>query len=167
MLAFWLVPAPREREFFASLIEEFARRFDSPVFEPHLTLVGGIANHDRTLQAFRKRSVNARCELEIEGVHFSERYTKTLFVCFHLSDELRELRNAITQALDLESEDDFDPHLSLLYKKMPPAEQEELARSIKLPFQRASFEGLKLIAYPPTMTTRADVEAWREIDQRG
>jgi len=163
LIALWLLPAAPACEFFQSLVGELAGRFDAPTFEPHVTLLGGIANHDRTLQVFRKLLVPTRCELEIEGIHFSELYTKTLFVRFHLSDELRQLRGALAQSFESESGDDFDPHLSLLYKKMPHREQAELARSVKIPFPRATFEGMKLIAYPPKVTTRADVAAWREI----
>ena len=166
LIAFWLLPAAPARQFFRSLIVELAARFDAPVFEPHLTLLGGIANHERALRALREVSVKTRCELRIEGVHFSERFTQTLFVRFYLSDELRRLSRVFAQALDLESGDDFDPHVSLLYKDMPVADKKELAGWIKISFEQASFEGLKLIAHPPTITTRADVEAWREIDQR-
>ena len=165
-LAFWLVPAPVVRDFFVSIIGELAARLDGPVFEPHLTLFGGIINHDRTMQVFRTLPIASSYHLEIEGIFSSTKYTKTLFVRFHLSDELRELRRAITDALDLEVGDDFDPHLSLLYKSMTPGEQEELARSIKIPFQQARFEGLKAIAHPAQIATRADVEAWREIGRR-
>jgi 2'-5' RNA ligase len=137
------------------------------VFEPHITLHGGIINHDRTLHVLRKLPVASSYELEMEGIFSSPKFTKTLFIRYRLSDELRELRSAIAQALDLESEDDFDPHLSLLYKEMPRREQEELVRSIKIPFQRATFAGLKLIAHPPKIMTRADVEVWREIGRYG
>ena len=162
-LAFWLRPAAREREFFQDLIERLAFQLDAPVFEPHLTLFGGVANRDRTLQLFRKFSIPTRCELEIEGVRFSERYTQTLFVRFHLSDKLSELRRALAEALELKPEDNFEPHLSLLYKEMPLQEKEELAKGITIPFQSVSFEGLKGIAHPPVIATRTDVEAWREI----
>ena len=166
MLAFWLTPAPRERAFFASIIRELAARFDAPAFEPHITLVGGIVNDDRTLHVFRTLPVAPSYQLKIEGTFSATKYTKTFFIRFHLSDELRELRSSIAQALDLESEDDFDPHLSLLYKKMPLSERKELGTSVKIPFQRVSFEGFKLMAHPPKITTRAEVEIWREIECR-
>ena len=166
-LAFWLIPETQAREFFATIIGELARRFDAPVFEPHLTLLGAIANDDKTRRVFRNLIVAPNYALEIAGIHFSERHTQTLFVRFHLSEKLRELHRALGQALDLENTDDFDPHLSLLYKEMPLAQLEELARNIKLPFQRVSFAGLKLIAHPPTVTRREDVKAFREIERRG
>ena len=119
------------------------------------------------MQSFRQLSISTRCELEIEGVCFSDRYTQTLFVRFHLTEELRQLRGAVAQALHCEQEGDFMPHLSLLYKDMPQTEKEELANEIVIPFQSASFAGLTLIAHPAEIRTRADVEAWREISQRG
>jgi hypothetical protein len=166
-LAFWLMPETQARECFVSIIEKLAFRFHAPIFDPHVTLVGAIANDDKTRRVFRDLIVAPKYELEIEGIHFSERYTQTLFVRFHLSDELRELRRALGQALGLEIADDLDPHLSLLYKEMPQPQLEELTRSIMIPFERTSFEGLKLIAHPPTVTRRDDVDAFREIERRG
>jgi 2'-5' RNA ligase len=165
-LAFWLMPGARARESFATIIGELALRLDAPVFEPHVTLLGAIPNDDKTRRVFRDLIIAPNYELEIDGIHFSRRYTQTLFVRFRLSEELRELCRALGQTLDLEIADDFDPHLSLLYKEMPLLQLEELARSIRVPFQRASFAGLKLIAHPPTITRRDDVQAFREIDRR-
>ena len=166
-LAVWLMPGTQAREFFATIIGELALRFDAPVFEPHLTLGGAIGNDHKTRRVFRDLIIAPNYELEVEGIRFSGRYTQTLFVRFHFSDELRELRRALGQALDLENADDFDPHLSLLYKEIPLPELEALTRSIRIPFQRASFEGLRLIAHPPTVTRREDVEAFHEIERRG
>lgn len=166
MVAFWLVPAASTYEFFVALSRELADRFDAPRFEPHVTLHGGDIDRERALRVLCELPAAARYELEVEGIHSSPKYTKTLFVRFHLSVKLRQLRSALAEALDLESADNFDPHLSLLYKKIPQPAQEALASSIKIPFQQASFEGLKLIAHPPKITTRAEVEAWREIGQR-
>jgi 2'-5' RNA ligase len=166
-LAFWLMPGTQARKFFATIIEKLSLRFHAPVFEPHVTLLGAIANDDKTRRVFRDLIVAPKYDLEIEGIHFSERYTHTLFVRFHLSEELRELHRALGHALALEIANDFGPHVSLLYKEMPHPALEELARRIRIPFQRASFEGLKLIAHPPTVARREDVEAFREIDRRG
>src|SRR6187551_3732627 len=97
-LAFWLMPDTQAREFFATIIGELARQFDAPVFEPHLTLLGTIPNDDKTRRVFRNLIIAPNYELEIDGIHFSRRYTQTLFVRFRLSEELRELHRAPGQA---------------------------------------------------------------------
>ncbi|MGI9086878.1 MAG: hypothetical protein ACR2HH_03910 [Chthoniobacterales bacterium] len=46
-LAFWLVPAPPEREIFAQIIDQLAGRFHAPRFEPHLTLLSAKLERER------------------------------------------------------------------------------------------------------------------------
>lgn len=165
-LAFWLVPAPRENAFFAKIIEELATRFDAPVFEPHLTLHGGDVDPRRAADALQEMPAATRYQLEIEGIHASGEYIKTLFVRFRPSAELYQLRAALGEILDLESGDEFDPHLSLLYKRMPAHEKAILAENVQVPFEQTTFAGLKLIAHPPAVETRADVEAWHSLGER-
>lgn len=157
LFALWLLPAPAEREHFASVIRELAAPLGAPIFEPHLTLRGAISTRAEALQLLAKLPRAERFEFQIEGIHFSERYTQTLFVRFHLDDELRRLREAVG------AESEFDPHISLLYQEMPLAAKAELARGIVLPFTHVRFAGWKVIAHPPQITKRAEVEAWREI----
>ncbi len=165
-LAFWLVPAPREAAFFAKIIEELATRFDAPVFEPHLTLHGGNVDPLRATDALREIPAASNYQLEIEGIHASGEYIKTLFVRFRPSGELHRLRAALGEILDLESGAEFDPHLSLLYKEMPASEKASLAENVLIPFELTTFAGLKLIAHPPAVETRADVEAWHSLGER-
>ncbi len=165
--AFWLEPASDEKTFLASLVRDLARRFDAPIFEPHLTLCGGaLWDEQDALQVVRKLALRSTYELELDCIDVSERFTKTLFLRFRCSDKVNQLRQAIGETLHLPTESEFDPHLSLLYKEMEMAEKKELAGTITIPFQRISFAGLTLIAHPVEITTRADVEAWRTLARR-
>ena len=164
-LAFWLIPARREKAFFGKIIAELGARFDAPVFEPHLTLHGGV-DPQRAVDSLQKIPAAAKYQLEIEGIHASGEYIKTFFVRFRPSEKLQRLRAALGEMLDLESAAEFDPHLSLLYKRMPELEKAALAKTVEIPFQKVSFEGMKLIAHPAEIKRRADVEAWQTVEQR-
>ena len=48
MTAFWLVPAPEEREFFRRMIADLARSHAAPVFLPHVTIGGGEVEARKT-----------------------------------------------------------------------------------------------------------------------
>src|SRR5947207_15052888 len=45
VVAYWLIPAEPAHSFFQRLIEDLARRYHAPFFEPQVTLYVG-ANHD-------------------------------------------------------------------------------------------------------------------------
>jgi hypothetical protein len=38
ILTYWLIPAEPARSHFRTLIQDLARRFDAPIFEPHVTV---------------------------------------------------------------------------------------------------------------------------------
>ena len=80
MTAFWLMPAREERDYFASLIADLARRFDAPVFEPHVTLFGGQIAEAAAIDVLQQSAARAPIELEVERIEFSEKFTKTVFV---------------------------------------------------------------------------------------
>ena len=56
-----------------------------------------------------------------------------------------------------------DPHLSLLYKKLPDSTKKQLASTIKLPFREVVFDSIKAVRCVSPTQTRADVESWRTI----
>ncbi|MGI9086879.1 MAG: hypothetical protein ACR2HH_03915 [Chthoniobacterales bacterium] len=101
--------------------------------------------------------------MEVEGISFAEKFTKTLFVRFRSSPELERLRAMLADFLGLMSVEEFDPHLSLLYAELPLREKESLARSLHFPLASVTFHGCKVISHPASISSRADVEAWRTV----
>jgi 2'-5' RNA ligase len=166
MVAFWLMPARAERDRFTSVIAELAARYDAPVFEPHVTLIGGKLDEQKAADVLQRCTFSEPIELEIAGVETSEKYTKTLFVQFRPSPLASELSDAITAAANITSDYEFNPHLSLLYKEMREVEKAAAASRIELPFDRVTFDGLKAIVTPAEITSRKEVEAWRTIGER-
>ncbi len=102
----------------------------------------------------------------MERVAFSSEFTKTLFVQFRPSTEAAALSAAISRAAGSRGGYAFDPHLSLLYRSMERAAQEELADTIQLPERAVLFTSLSVVACPPQIARREDVEAWRTLGER-
>jgi hypothetical protein len=125
-----------------------AKQFDAPRFEPHLTL---CVAQDRQL---RKR---ASIRLRLREIGHSPKYTKTLFVRFEPNDALQKL------VVDLSGRPIRDPHVSLIYKRLPAATKRELAATIKLPFRTVVFDSIKIASCVSPTETRADVESWRIV----
>lgn len=165
-VAFWLLPAKREREFFSSLIGDLAVRCDAPIFEPHVTLYGGAMATERAAKVLETLTALPALRLEIEGVGFSEEFTKTLFVQFRPSTEAGELSRKIADATESQSGYRFDPHLSLIYAAMSEAEKVELAQTIEMPFESVMYDSLRTIVCPARIEKRADVDAWRTLEER-
>lgn len=166
-LAFWLMPSADAKPSFVSLVEELARRLEAPAFEPHVTLQGAELDELHAVALLEKIAGRyAPVDLQIGGIEFSEKYTKTLYVQFRSSNEASAISSAIADSAASTGGYKFDPHLSLLYKTVSAAEKQELARRIKLPFEAVRFDAVKLVSVPTPVEGPEDVRAWRTIAER-
>jgi Cyclic phosphodiesterase-like protein len=162
VIAYWLIPGEPAHSFFQRIIDDLARRYDAPVFEPHVTVYVGADCVDSAQQALAE-SARQSTPINIAplGVQQSDKFIKTLFVQFALSAELRRASQIICDAAQDSSEYELKPHLSLLYKKMEAAARRNLAASIVVPFSEIAFDRIKAVRCVSPTQSRADVEAWR------
>jgi 2'-5' RNA ligase len=164
IIAFWLMPAAPASRFFAKLVGDLAARTDAPVFEPHVTLSAGKIKPAAALQVLpQTQQQYGPLDLEIDRIDSSEEFTKTLFVQFRPSPAASALSRAIANAVGAGNDYEFNPHLSLLYKEMPPGEKAALADAIVIPFSSVVFDRVKVLAMTAPITKREQVEAWRPL----
>jgi len=153
---FWLIPAKPQRELFSKIIRILAVEFDAPRFEPHLTLCR--APEEQPAKFLRKIRASP-IRLRICGIAYSDKFTKTLFISFENKARLEKLvRDLGGRAKSLR-----DPHLSLIYRRLPTAIKRELAATIKLPFRDVLFDVIKAVNCVSPIDTRQDVESWRSV----
>ena len=164
VIAYWLIPSEPAHSFFQWIINDLARRYDAPVFEPHVTVHVGADQADTAAKALG--SVARECKpvgLTRLGIGQSDEFIKTLFVQFAISAELREIIDIIREAGNDSSQYELKPHLSLLYKNLAPATRSQLAASITVPFSEISFDSLQAIRCVSPTQTVTDVESWALI----
>jgi cyclic phosphodiesterase-like protein len=167
VIAYWLMPAEPARRFFYSLIANLARRYDAPVFEPHVTIHVGKDDASAAEIAVAKagrdfKTISAK-SLAIDQ---SDQLIKTLFVQFAMNERLQQLNAMIRNAAKDSCEYELNPHLSLLYKNIPTTARRELADSIKLSFSEVLFDGLRAVRCISPTRNRADIEGWRVVATR-
>src|SRR5947208_15096164 len=83
VIAHWLIPAERARRFFQDLINDLARRYDAPVFGPHVTIYVGADSTDAVNATLAKGARD--CEpivLPAPEVSDSDELSEPLFVEF-------------------------------------------------------------------------------------
>jgi 2'-5' RNA ligase len=164
ILAYWLIPAEPALSYLRSVINDFARRFDAPVFEPHVTLYVTNADHETPAEVLTHAPAYSRtCRLSVAGIDYSDEFTKTLFVQFRPDAALTRLSENLWSASISQPEYQLNPHLSLIYKTMSPGTKAQVADSIRLPFGEVSFDSVKAVISPAKIESRADVEAWRVV----
>lgn len=164
VIAYWLIPTQPARSFFESVINDLARRYHAPRFEPHVTIHVGANRADAAETALSKAARECkRVKLDALGIGSSAEFIKTLFVEFAANKKLQVINQTIRTA----AQDSFNyvlkPHLSLLYKQMHAVTRRELMDSINLCFSGVTFDALKAVRCISPTQSRADVEAWRVI----
>jgi len=164
-IVYWLLPAKPERDLFCEVIHILRKEFGAPNFEPHLTLFATTKDRQPPKRVLKQIS-SRRIRLSTGGVSFSSKFTKTLFVRFKSSPELRKLVGDVAGAARLRAKPPTDPHVSLIYKKTPQWVKKELAIAIKLPFRTVVFDSIAAVRLTLPVRTGADVRKWKIIARK-
>lgn len=161
-LVYELLPAKPERDLFCQIIRILCKEFRAANFEPHLTLfvtTGRNESPRKILRQFRSRPIR----LKVRRVAFSAKFTKTLFVRFDSSPALRKLAVDLGRAAGTSAKAPKDPHVSLVYQKIPQRVKKELAKVIKLPFRSVRFDSVAAVRLTLPVRTRRNVTKWRIV----
>ena len=159
-IAYWLLPETAAREVFAEKIHELARRFDAPVFAPHVSVFIAPENSRDPAEILHELGA-VMIKLTIRSIRFSEQFTKTLFVQFEQSVPLQEMGDRIWKASGASERYVIDPHLSLLYASLAAEKKKALADEIKFPFREVGFSAIWALRCARPTATIAEVEQWR------
>lgn len=164
-IVYWLLPAKPKRELFCEVIRILRKQFGAPNFEPHLTLFVTRKRPESPRKILRRLEARS-IRLNVRGVAFSPQFTKTLFIRFRSSPALRKLAADLGRAAKSAAKMPADPHVSLLYKKIPQRAKKELAKVIRLPFRNARFDSIAAVRLTLPVRTGADVAKWKVIARR-
>jgi 2'-5' RNA ligase len=162
---YWLLPAKPERDLFCEIVRILRKEFRAPNFEPHLTLFSTAKDRQPPKKVLRQISTRP-IRLTTRGAGFSSEFTKTLFVWFKSSDALRKLVADCSRAAKSRAKVPSDPHVSLLYKKLPRSAKKQLAAVMKLPFRSVVFDSIAAVRCASPSRTKADVDAWKILAKK-
>jgi len=166
-IAYWLIPAEPARSFFQVMINDLARRYDAPVFEPHVTIHVGADRANGAQKGLSQAASDFKqVKLKALEIDHSTEFIKTLFVQFALNTKLRQLSQIVRTAAQDSANYQLNPHLSLLYKRMSIRDRRLLARSIEMPFFEVIFDSLKAVRCISPTQSRSNVEAWRVVAEK-
>ncbi|WP_311173091.1 2'-5' RNA ligase family protein [Halobellus ordinarius] len=132
----WLVPAPgssARRRLQATITGLAAEHEDAPVFEPHVTVTGGI-NGERAALKETTRALATQTdplELAFESVRWSTTRHQCVFLLVEPTLALVELRQSAREAVGRPNSA-YHPHLSLVYSEMDLADRRDVAQSIDM-----------------------------------
>lgn len=113
----WLVPEPGAQKLFKTTIEKLSFQFRSPMFPPHITLLGTLPGDMDELSKRMERLAKTTAPLMLRSLklQYHDTYFRSLFLRIDPIADLVELQTAASEEFDVEPEALFFPHLSLMY----------------------------------------------------
>jgi 2'-5' RNA ligase len=156
-LSLWLIPEGEAHEKLSELIERFSRRFGTPAFEPHLTILGGIPSaEDRWLRRCADLARDTTPpHVRTDGAAFEDSYFRCLYLQAEATSALREIHNRARALLIGGEARPFLPHVSLLYGRLSREQKRDLVDEL------ASLPQLSFVPrYLDVLTTEGPPAAW-------
>jgi 2'-5' RNA ligase len=116
-LSLWLVPEEEAHRRLAAQIADLARRFHTPLFEPHLTLLAGFELEPQTarVRTGELAASLAPLRLRLTSLVHEAEYFRAVFFHAEPSPELLDAHRRAAQVFGVAPGPAFRPHLSLLY----------------------------------------------------
>ena len=135
----WLLPPPRESAAWRALIRRLAAAFDAPVFEPHVTLLGGIAAPPSQALAAAREWAQSSPPLSARprAIACLDEYYRCVFVELEKTPELLAARRR-AERIFKRAGGAYLPHLSLLYGRYDAATKRRAVAAVGEP-SRAPF----------------------------
>lgn len=127
----WAVPPEPVLSQLKKIIKEASEKYDSPVMEPHITIVGNIEAEVDSIEDVSKKIISSKKEFELTlgEVSFSTTYFQSVFVRVKSQASLMQLNIDLKEAFGLNN-DVFMPHMSLFYGDHDMDIREKIAKEI-------------------------------------
>ena len=141
-------------------IKKLSKKHGTPVFEPHVTLLGGLEMGETeliqltdTLAAYLHPF-----DIVLTRAGYMDTYYQSLFVHAEKSEEMMNAHSTAKKLFGIDREEEFVPHLSLLYGNLTRNEKERILNVMGREFHlRFSVHNVLLI------NTTGKPKNWKKI----
>jgi len=132
MFCVWLLFEKNDHDYLANLISILANRYNSPTFLPHITVFGITEIKLEILEDIIRNASESIRSFKVEklGLNHSTDIWKSFFIDLKLNSKLKQINSRIEKELEHSNYNHFDPHISLIYKKINLSKKKELFSEI-------------------------------------
>ncbi|HLZ62151.1 MAG TPA: 2'-5' RNA ligase family protein [Ktedonosporobacter sp.] len=156
----WLMPSGAVGRTFSQLIATLAQQYSSPVFPPHVTLIGSIvATEEEVMGKARElASLIHPYTMRLTNIDYLAFYYRALFVRVEPSEDVLAAYQQASKIFPSDQEADYMPHLSLLYGDFSVETKQAITQQIGASFSD-EFEVNTLYLY----RTEGAVSDWQQV----
>jgi len=130
--ALWLRPEGEVRGRLAETIRKLSRKYATPAFQPHVTLVSGIVAPERQVMAKAAKLAKEIPPLRLHfvGYGWTDEYFRCVFARAAKARAIIEAHRKAKKTFAPARQRPFLPHLSLVYGDLPPRVKKEIIRAL-------------------------------------
>lgn len=158
MHSIWVEPATEDAKYLLGIIKKLGKKYDSPIFRPHITVYGKIRSAATARLATERCKGVKKFTVKTADMAFSDDLWKTVFVNTEKNNSLRKIHCTIQKAVPLSPKYKFCPHISLMYKKMDDSEKQAIIDGLIIK-RKLTFDKITIIA------SSNDVAKWKTLDR--
>lgn len=155
MISIWIIFSDKDEQSLREQIDDLSQRHSGPKFLPHITLYGSLEIEIKRLAVITDRcfSKTKKFTVHTAGIGQTDNIWKTIFINITTDSQLMELYEFLTTELGQFQNYDFNPHVSLIYRKMPVEKRLLIAQEINFA-PHYEITGVALVE------TSDDVDNW-------
>lgn len=158
MYSIWVEPTAKDAKYLIQIICKLAKKYDSPTFNPHITVYSGVQNVSTAKSAVRNCVNMKKFTVEATDLEFSDNLWKTVFINVKENQELKQIHNTIKKDIPLNPKYEFNPHISLIYKKLDDSQKQGIIDDLKIK-SKLTFDKITVVI------SSKNVEKWEVIDK--
>ncbi len=156
----WLQPSGEVRAELAGIISRLSREHSTPLFEPHVTLIGELEGQEQDLLSQTEQLARQLRPFVVQlgDVGCLDEFYRSMFIYVKKTEPVMTANAKARLVFRRESDAEYMPHLSLLYANMPQAIKETLVAQIGKTFRQTfSVDRLHLVS------TYGDTKDWYHL----
>src|SRR3989344_5644563 len=129
----WLMPDDSNYKLLKNIINSVSNAYNTPSFEPHMTLIGELAISDRALVIAKTETLVTKLSAlhaNLKSVNQTDHFFRSLFLTAELENNLN-IANTYAREIFMRQKDlQFFPHLSLAYGRLSEDVKAEISSKI-------------------------------------
>lgn len=166
----WIEPEGEIRERLSKIIESLAYHYGTPVFDPHVTLLGGIEMYKRDVLDRLQQLVGRLTPYTITLTGTIEcaanNWAQSMIVLVEKTEQVMTAHDVAREAFSLTGAPYTKPHLSLMYtESIPQPDRRQIAAELDKNQLMGSFQAQYLNLILATQSGFKGIRTWEKVVQ--
>jgi 2'-5' RNA ligase len=158
----WLMPSGKTYDKLSNLISGLSKRFSTPVFEPHVTLIGEVEEpKEEVISKTRQLAKTIQpYVIKLTKAGYLDEYFRCIFIHAEESEDVVRANYLARKIFNRPNDPRYMPHLSLMYGEFTESIKHKIIAEIDKDIY-LNFEAKSIFLY----STKGEVKDWTKTEE--